>query len=264
MKKIIFAVLIILLASGCSVSKKERIYTDGSTSAEKVIGSLGEAYEILNENAVFTFNPTGSSAGIIALIDGRCDIGISSRNLTKDEQNQGLSQRVLAFDAISVIVNSNNPITNLTSEQIKKIFTGEITNWNDLGGAQGEIVIIGRESASGTREAFENAFGIKNKANYRQELTANGDIITSVKSNSNAIGYTSFAATKSNVKTISIDGILPSNETIKNNSYKISRPFVIVTKNKTKLNYAATDFLQFIFSQEAKKIVEAAGVVFAN
>ena len=197
MKKIISiiaAVLVLALAlAGCG-STEQTVSTDGSTSMEKVIGALGEAYMEENSDVNFTYNPTGSGTGITAVLEGRCDIGLSSRNLKAEEESAGLKATVLAYDGIAVIVNPNNPVSDLDVETIAKIYTGEITNWSELGGTDGEIVLICREAGSGTRDGFESITGTKDVCKYRQELTSTGDVITTVSQNPNAIGYASVAS----------------------------------------------------------------------
>ena len=155
------------------------VSTDGSTSMEKVIGALGEAYE-QKTGVTVTYNPTGSGSGIKAVGEGRCDIGLSSRALKDEEKASGLTQTILAYDGIAIIVNPANPITDLSLEQIAKVYTGEITNWSELGGDDAEIVLIGREAGSGTRDGFESITGTTDACQYRQELTSTGDVITTV------------------------------------------------------------------------------------
>ena len=164
------------------------VSTDGSTSMEKVIGALGEAFTNENTDVKFTYNPTGSGSGIQAVQEGRCDIGLSSRSLKDSEKESGLTETVLAYDGIAVIVNPANPVSGLTIEEIAAIYTGEITNWSQVGGGDAEIVLIGREAGSGTRDGFESITGTKDACQYRQELTSTGDVITTVASNPDAIG----------------------------------------------------------------------------
>ena len=241
-------------------SQSETVSTDGSTSMEKVIGYLSESYMEENKNVKVTYNPTGSGAGIQAVSEGRCDIGLSSRNL-KDEEKTTLDQMVVAIDGIAVIVNPENKIDNLSVEEIGKIYTGEITNWKDIGGDDNPIVLIGREAASGTRDGFESITDTKDKCKYNQELTSTGDVIQTVSSNPNAIGYASLASIKDTVKTLSVENIKPSKETIQNKTYKIQRDFVLVTKKDTKLSAAAQKFFDFATSKEADALIEKAGAI---
>lgn len=267
MKKIITiiaAALVMTLAlAGCG-STEQTVSTDGSTSMEKVIGALGEAFMEENSDVNFTYNPTGSGTGITAVLEGRCDIGLSSRNLKAEEESAGLKATVLAYDGIAVIVNPNNPVSDLDVETIAKIYTGEITNWSELGGNDGEIVLIGREAGSGTRDGFESITGTENTCNYRQELTSTGDVITTVSQNPNAIGYASVASIKDSVKAVTVDGVAPTNESIKDGSYVIQRPFVMVTKADSELSESAQKFFDFALSPEAEEIIIAAGAVPAN
>lgn len=239
------------------------VSTDGSTSMEKVIGALGEAFEG-NTGAKFTYNPTGSGSGITAVSEGRCDIGLSSRALKDEEKAQGLKETVLALDGIAVIVNPENKVEDLTVEQIAKIYTGEITNWKDVGGADAEIVLIGREAGSGTRDGFESITDTKDACKYRQELTSTGDVITTVGQNPGAIGYASLAALKDTVKAIKVGGVAPTEATVKDGTYKIQRPFVLVTKDGTALSKTAQEFFDFATSKDAADIITKAGAVAIN
>lgn len=196
-------VLAICMLVGCA--PKETVSTDGSTSMNKVIGALGEAFEA-DTGITVSYNATGSGAGIQAVFEGRCDIGLSSRRLKDEEKAKGLEETILAYDGIAIIVNSQNPVNGLDLETIAKIYTGEITNWKEVGGNDRQIVLIGREAGSGTRDGFESITGTEGKCKYRQELTSTGDVITSVASNADAIGYASLASVKDTVKAVTVDG----------------------------------------------------------
>lgn len=267
MKKIISlltaAVILMCVFAGCGKSEKN-VSTDGSTSMEKVIGALGEAFEGENSGVTFTYNPTGSGSGITSVLEGRCDIGLSSRNLKDEEIAKGLQGTVLAYDGIAVIVHPDNPVSDMDIETIAKVFTGEITNWKDVGGSDGEIVLIGREANSGTRDGFESITKTEDKCKYRQEQTSTGDVITTVANNPNAIGYASVSSIKDSVKAVTVGGVAPTEETIKDGSYKIQRPFVLVTKTDSKLSETAQKFFDFCLSEEAKSTITSAGVVPAN
>ena len=239
------------------------VATDGSTSMEKVIGALGEAYEAKTGITV-TYNPTGSGSGIKAVSEGRCDIGLSSRSLKDEEKAEGLSQTILAYDGIAIIVNPENPVEELSLERIAKIYTGEITNWSEVGGKDAQIVLIGREAGSGTRDGFESITGTTDACQYRQELTSTGDVITTVAQNPDAIGYASLASVKDTVKALAVEGVTPSEETVKDGSYLVQRPFVLVTKDGVELSAAAQDFFNYITSAEANEIIAGPGVVSAN
>ncbi|MBQ8525829.1 MAG: phosphate ABC transporter substrate-binding protein [Clostridia bacterium] len=234
---------------------------DGSTSMEKVIGYLSEAYMEENTDVKVTYNPTGSGSGIQAVVDGRCDIGLSSRDLKDEEIAQGLKGTVVAIDGIAVIMHVNNPVENLTIEQIGDIFKGEITNWNQVGGSDAPIVCIGREAASGTRDGFESITDTEDECKYSQELTSTGDVVQTVSSNPNAIGYASLASVKDTVKTLKVEGVAPSKETIQDGSYKIQRDFVLVTKADKALEGAAKDFFDYAVSEKADELITKAGAV---
>lgn len=277
MKKTMIITLLGLLAAamltGCSggdqteqspgtsqTSQQSTVSTDGSTSMEKVIGYLSESYMEDNKNVKVTYNPTGSGAGIQAASEGRCDIGLSSRDL-KDDEKQTLTQTVVAIDGIAIIVNPQNKIEDLTVEQIGKIYTGEITNWKEVGGEDHPIVLIGREAASGTRDGFESITKTKDKCKYTQELTSTGDVIQTVSGNENAIGYASLASVKDSVKVLKVEGVTPSKDTIQNGSYKIQRDFVLVTKKDGKLSDEAQKFFDFATSAQADDLIEKAGAI---
>ena len=240
------------------------VSTDGSTSMEKVIGALGEAFTEANPDVTFTYNPTGSGSGITAVTEGRCDIGLSSRNLKDEEAANGLKATVLALDGIAVIVNPENPIGELSLEQIAKVYTVEITNWSELGGADAEIVVIGREAGSGTRDGFESITKTADACVYRQELTSTGDVITAVAQNPNAIGYASLASVGDTVKALVVEGVAPSEETVKDGSYLVQRPFVLVTREGEELSEAAQAFFDYITSADAASIIADAGAVAVN
>lgn len=237
------------------------VTTDGSTSMEKVIGALGESFEGENSKATFTYNPTGSSAGITAVAEGRCDIGLASRALKDEEKSQGLKETVLAYDGIAVIVNPENGVDGLTIEQIADIYTGKITNWKDVGGSDAEIVLIGREAGSGTRDGFESITGTEDACKYRQELSSTGDVITTVANNPNAIGYASLASIKDTVKALEVDGVAPGEDTVKDGTYKVQRPFMLITKTDAQLSDVAQAFFDYVTSADANAVISAAGAV---
>ena len=248
-------------SSGTSqTSQQSTVSTDGSTSMEKVIGYLSESYMEDNKNVKVTYNPTGSGAGIQAASEGRCDIGLSSRDL-KDDEKQTLTQTVVAIDGIAIIVNPQTKAEDLTVEQIGKIYTGEITNWKEVGGEDHPIVLIGREAASGTRDGFESITKTKDKCKYTQELTSTGDVIQTVSGNENAIGYASLASVKDSVKVLKVEGVTPSKDTIQNGSYKIHRDFVLVTNKDGKLSDEAQKFFDFATSAKADDLIEKAGAI---
>lgn len=259
---IVVAATVVCLFTGCS-GKKETVSTDGSTSMSKVIGSLSETFESETGIAV-SYNATGSGAGIQAVEEGRCDIGLSSRSLKDEEKAKGLKETVLAYDGIAIIVNPSNSVGELDVETIAKIYKGEITNWNEIGGNDSSIVIIGREAGSGTRDGFESITDTKDSCKYNQELTSTGDVIATVAGNPNAIGYASLASVKDTVKAVTVNGVTPSEATIKDGSYVIQRPFVLVTKEGVELSESAKSFFDFATSDKANQIIVDAGVVPAN
>ena len=266
MKKIIVLLITALLAvcvfTGCG-SNKESVATDGSTSMNKVIGALGEAFEA-DTGITVTYNATGSGAGIQAVLEGRCDIGLSSRSLKDEEKANGLDGTVLALDGIAIIVNPSNPISDLDVETIAKIYIGEIRNWKEIGGHDAEIVLIGREAGSGTRDGFESITDTEDQCKYRQELTSTGDVITTVAGNPDAIGYASLASVKDTVKALTVDGIAPSEAAIRDGSYVVQRPFVLVTKKDKALSERAQMFFDYMTSEAANEIISGAGVVPVN
>ena len=240
------------------------VATDGSTSMEKVVGALGEAFMEANPDTTFTYNPTGSGSGIQAVQEGRCDIGLSSRALKDAEKEAGLTETVLAYDGIAMIVNPANPVEDLSLEQIADIYTGKITNWSEVGGNDSQIVLIGREAGSGTRGGFEEIVGVVDACQYRQELSSTGDVITTVAQNPDAIGYASLAAVKDTVKALKVAGVTPTEATVKDGTYTIQRPFVLATKTGEKLNDVAQAFFDYATSADVGEIITAAGAVPAN
>lgn len=272
MKKIITILCAVVMAlslfAGCGQKANDNgtttggtVSTDGSTSMEKVIGALGESFMEANSGTTFTYNPTGSGSGIQAVSEGRCDIGLSSRALKDDEKASGLKETIVALDGIAIIVNPQNPVKDLSLEQIAKIYTGEITNWKDVGGNDAEIVLIGREAGSGTRDGFESITDTKDACQYRQELTSTGDVITTVSQNPNAIGYASLASIKDSVKALTVNGVAPTEATVKDGTYLVQRPFVLVTKEGVALSETAQKFFDFATSADAASIISAAGAV---
>ncbi len=268
MKKILTIVLalacVAMLFAACGTKESGAVSTDGSTSMEKVIGALGESFMEKYEGTTFTYNPTGSGSGIKAVQAGTCDIGLASRNLKDEEKSSGLKQTVLAYDGIAIIVHPDNPVSDLDVDTIAKIYTGEITNWKDVGGNDAEIVLIGREAGSGTRDGFESITGTEGNCKYRQELTSTGDVITTVSQNPDAIGYASLAALKDSVKALKVGGVEPTEASVKDGSYVIQRPFVLVTVEGKELSKTAQEFFDYVTSAEAADIIAKAGAVAAN
>ena len=268
--KIIAAALVVVMAVSClsvgatAADLKGTVATDGSTSMEKVIGALGEAFMEAEPDVTFTYNPTGSGSGIQAVSEGRCDIGLSSRALKDEEIESGLVGTILALDGIAIIVHPDNPVADLDIDTIAKIYTGEITDWADVGGEAGEIVLIGREAGSGTRDGFESITGTEDACKYRQELTSTGDVITTVSQNPNAIGYASLASVGDTVKALAVDGVEPTEETVMDGTYTVQRPFVLVTREDEELSDAAQAFFDFALSEDSAEIIALAGAVPVN
>ena len=250
--------------SGEPIELGGTVVVNGSTSMGNVINALTEGFNEINPDVQISYTGSGSSAGIEGVLAGSCDLGLSSRELSEDELGEGAVANVIAKDGVAVVVNPENPVSELTSEQIAKIFTGEITNWSELGGNDAEIAVFGRESASGTRSAFEEILGIEDKCAYLNEYSSTGDVIGNVASNPNAIGYASLSAVDESVVAVSVDGVVPTEETVADGSFPIQRPFVVVTVEGTELSAAAKAFLDYAMSAEVADIIAAAGAVAAN
>ena len=237
------------------------VSTNGSTSMEKVIGALAEQFMADNSGVTVTYDPTGSGTGIEAVSAESCDIGLSSRAL-KDTET-GLTGTIVALDGIAIIVNAENPVEDLTVEQIAAIFTGEITNWSELGGEDLEIACIGREAGSGTRDGFESITGTADACVLSQELTSTGAVIEAVKNSPNAIGYASLAsaAGQDGINILTVGGVECTESTVQDGTYEIQRPFVLVTKDGVALSEAAQAFFDFATSADTADLIRAAGAV---
>lgn len=266
MKKIISILLTAALGltvfTACG-KKNQSVSTDGSTSMEKVIGLLNESFKAESGIQV-SYNPTGSGSGIKAVQEDRCDIGLSSRKLKDEEVASGLKPTVLAYDGIAIVVHPENPVTDLSLEQIATIYTGQAKSWKEVGGNENEIVAIGREAGSGTRDGFESITKTKDKCKYRQELTSTGDVMAAVAQNKNAIGYVSLSALKDNVKAVTVNGVAPTESTILDKSYVVQRPFVLVLKEGKKLSESAQRYFDYITSDKVKDLIAKAGLVSAK
>ena len=239
------------------------VSTNGSTSMEKVIGALSEQFMADNSGVTVTYDPTGSGAGIETASNGSADIGLASRALKDDEKND-VDGTTVALDGIAIIVNKDSKVADLTVEQLKKMFTGEITNWKDVGGDDGEIVLVGREAGSGTRDGFESIVDVKDSCKYAQELTATGAVISAVEANPLAIGYASLSAVGDTVAMVTVEGVECSEDTVKDGSYKIQRPFVFVTNKSAALSEQAQAFVDFATSKDAADLIRTAGAVPVN
>ena len=239
------------------------VSTNGSTSMDKVIGALSEQFMADNSGVTVTYDPTGSGAGIEAASNGSADIGLASRALKDEEKASGLTETIVALDGIAVIVNADSKVADLTVEQIGKIFTGEITDWSEVGGDAGTISCIGREAGSGTRDGFESITGTKDACKLDQELTSTGGVIEAVAGNPNAIGYASLSAVegKDTVKAVTVGGVACTEATVLDGSYAIQRPFVLVTKTGETRSPAAQAFFDYATSSAASQLIKAAGAV---
>lgn len=266
MKKIISIIMSVMVAiglfAGCGNSSNDssssnsnvsgKVSISGSTSMEKLVKALGEAYNEKNSNVTVDIQLGGSSTGIKNALDGISDIGMVSRDLKSSEA--GLESHKIAIDGISVVVNTKNKVQNLTKDQILKIYTGEITNWKDVGGDDMQIVVVGREAGSGTRDGFESVVGIKENGKYNQELTETGAVKTTVSSTAGAIGYVSSAYVDNSVTALKVDGIEATEANIKNGTYPVARPFLMVTKTG-EVKPQTKAFLEFILSDEGQVVV---------
>lgn len=239
------------------------VATNGSTSMADVIGALSEQFMNDNSGVKVSYDATGSGTGIDAAKNGTCDIGLSSRALKDEETAAGLKGTTIALDGIAIIVNENSKVEDLSVEEIAQIYKGEITDWSKVGGDAGTIACIGREASSGTRDGFETITDTKDKCKLSQELTSTGAVIEAVKNNTGAIGYASLSAVANaeGVKAITVEGVACSEETVKDGSYKIQRPFVLVTKDGAELSEAAQAFFDFATSADASALISKAGAV---
>lgn len=250
-------------ASTASGSLSGNVATGGSTSMKNVIAALTEGFAEVEPGVTVSYDPTGSGAGITGATDKTLDIGLSSRGL-KDEEKNDVDGTVIALDGIAIIVNKASKVENLTVDKLKQMFIGEITNWADVGGDDGEIVLIGREAGSGTRDGFESIVDVKDSCKYAQELTATGAVISAVEANPLAIGYASLSAVGDTVKMVTVGGVECSEETVKDGSYEVQRPFVFVTNKSVTLSEQAQAFFDFATSTDAADLIRTAGAVPVN
>ena len=239
------------------------VATGGSTSMKNVIAALTEGFAEVEPGVTVSYDPTGSGAGITGATDKTLDIGLSSRAL-KDDEKADVDGTTIALDGIAIIVNNASKVEDLTVDQLKQMFTGEITNWSEVGGDDGEIVLIGREAGSGTRDGFERIVDVKDSCKYAQELTATGAVISAVEANPLAIGYASLSAVGDTVKMVTVGGVECSEETVKDGSYEVQRPFVFVTNKSVALSEQAQAFIDFATSADAADLIRTAGAVPVN
>ena len=250
-------------ASSTAAALSGNVATGGSTSMKNVIAALTEGFAEVEPGVTVSYDPTGSGAGITGAADKTLDIGLSSRAL-KDDEKADVDGTTIALDGIAIIVNNASKVENLTVDQLKQMFTGEITNWSEVGGDDGEIVLIGREAGSGTRDGFESIVNVKDSCKYAQELTATGAVISAVEANPLAIGYASLSAVGDTVKMVTVGGVECSEETVKDGSYEVQRPFVFVTNKSVALSEQAQAFFDFATSADAADLIRTAGAVPVN
>ena len=231
------------------------VATGGSTSMKNVIAALTEGFAEIEPDVTISYDPTGSGAGITGATDKTLDIGLSSRALKDDET--GVTGTIVALDGIAIIVNKDSKVEDLTVDQLKQMFTGEITNWSEVGGDDGE-------AGSGTRDGFESIVDVKDSCKYAQELTATGAVISAVEANPLAIGYASLSAVGDTVKAVTVGGVECSEETVKDGSYEVQRPFVFVTNDSVTLSAQAQAFFDFAASTDAADLIRTAGAVPVN
>lgn len=250
-------------ASSTAAALSGNVATGGSTSMKNVIAALTEGFAEVEPGVTVSYDPTGSGAGITGATDKTLDIGLSSRAL-KDDEKADVDGTTIALDGIAIIVNNASKVEDLTVDQLKQMFTGEITNWSEVGGDDGEIVLIGREAGSGTRDGFESIVEVKDSCKYAQELTATGAVISAVEANPLAIGYASLSAVGDTVKMVTVGGVECSEETVKDGSYEVQRPFVFVTNKSVTLSEQAQAFFDFATSADAADLIRTAGAVPVN
>ena len=250
-------------ASSTAAALSGNVATGGSTSMKNVIAALTEGFAEVEPGVTVSYDPTGSGAGITGATDKTLDIGLSSRAL-KDDEKADVEGTTIALDGIAIIVNNASKVEDLSVDQLKQMFTGEITNWSEVGGDDGEIVLIGREAGSGTRDGFESIVDVKDSCKYAQELTATGAVISAVEANPLAIGYASLSAVGDTVKMVTVGGVECSEDTVKDGSYEVQRPFVFVTNKSVTLSEQAQAFFDFATSADAADLIRTAGAVPVN
>ena len=254
-----------LTACGGSASSAAASSTSAAagSTASSTAAALTEGFAEVEPGVTVSYDPTGSGAGITGATDKTLDIGLSSRAL-KDDEKADVDGTTIALDGIAIIVNNASKVEDLTVDQLKQMFTGEITNWSEVGGDDGEIVLIGREAGSGTRDGFESIVDVKDSCKYAQELTATGAVISAVEANPLAIGYASLSAVGDTVKMVTVGGVECSEETVKDGSYEVQRPFVFVTNKSVALSEQAQAFFDFATSADAADLIRTAGAVPVN
>ncbi|MCR5212896.1 MAG: phosphate ABC transporter substrate-binding protein [Eubacterium sp.] len=254
--------------AGCGKEEAEsaelsgKISLAGSTSMEKLCEAMSESFMEANPGVTVTVEYTGSSAGIESLTQGSCDIGNASRGLKDGEKESGAVENIVAIDGIAVIVDTENSLSDLTTEQLVKVYTGEVTNWSELGGKDEAIVVIGREAGSGTRGAFEEILEIEDACKYAQELDSTGGVLAKVSSTPGAIGYISLDAVDETIKCINLNGVAATEEEIKAGNYQLYRPFVMATKGQiSEQNELVQAWFDYIESDQGKEVVSGVGLI---
>lgn len=234
----------------------------GSTSMEKMCEALSESFMEKYPDITVTVEYTGSGAGLEALAAGSTDIGDASRHLKDSEKEAGAVENVVALDGIAVIVDKANAVTDLTTEQLTQIYTGALTNWKELGGADEAIVVIGREAGSGTRDAFEELMKVKDTCTYAQELDSTGGVLAKVQATPGAIGYVSLDVVNDSVTAVALNGVQATEENILAGTYALQRPFVMATMGEISgQNELVQEWFQFISSDEGKEIIKKIGLI---
>ncbi|WP_455684744.1 phosphate ABC transporter substrate-binding protein [Thomasclavelia sp.] len=274
MKKVLGVLLTLVLCLGLtacgeadnsgqgSTEVSGNVSLSGSTSMEKFVNAIKEAIVEDYPNLVLEPQFTGSSAGLEAVLAGTADIGNSSRGLKDDEKSKGLEENIVAIDGIAIITHKSNKVDNLTTDQLKKIYTGEITNWSEVGGDNQAIVVMGREAGSGTRGAFEEILEIEDACKYAQELNETGAVVAKVGETEGAIGYISLDNITKTVKALKLDDVEANEETVKDGSYTLQRPFVMATKGKiSEQSKEVKAIFEFIESEKGQEVLKAVGLV---
>ena len=234
----------------------------GSTSMEKLANAMNEAFMEKYPNVSATAEFTGSSAGIESLAAGSVDIGDASRALSDDEKGQGIVENIVAIDGIAVITDTDNTITDIKSEDLAKVYTGEITNWKDLGGKDEQIVVIGREAGSGTRDAFEELMDVKDSCKYAQELDSTGAVLAKVAATPGAVGYVSLDVLDDTVNGLKINAVEPTEENILAGTYVLQRPVVMATKGEiSEQSEQVQAYFDFINSEDGQNVIKSVGLI---
>ena len=239
-----------------------KITLAGSTSMEKLANAMAEAFMEKYPNVTVAPEFTGSGAGLESLAKGTVDIGDASRALSDDEKAGGAVENIVAIDGIAVITDSENAVSDITSEQLAQIYSGEITNWSDLGGADEQIVVIGREAGSGTRDAFEELNDVKDACKYAQELDSTGAVLAKVAATPGAIGYVSLDVVDDTVKALQLNSVDATEDNILAGTYVLQRPFVMATMGEiSEQNDLVKAFFDFIHSEEGQQVITSVGLI---